>query len=410
MLVLLFLMGCSGPINAGRNEISGAYENVGGQKTNTAISNDGSDSESETEIVEKEETKEQIGTTSGEDESILPENGEDIDNNTDAKVEVVENEPSETEVSADDVVVTNEDINNNEAHENEIVSTENLVIPSFNLSVVPAYSGSPYAIVNGNKPYFSDSELVTTPFEYYSELDSLGRCGITYANICAEIMPTEARGEIGMIKPSGWKTIKYDFVDGKYLYNRCHLIGYQLSGENDNVNNLITGTRYLNVQGMLPLENQVANYVKKTDNHVLYRVTPIFEGNNLLAAGVLMEAKSVEDKGEGISFCVFCYNVQPGVVINYVDGSSYSDGSEEVVENGNTETTKNTGTNHTEVETITNPVPEDCTYVLNNNTKRFHYPYCSSVNDMAEHNKQYVNWDRETIMDKEYRPCGRCNP
>ena len=180
----------------------------------------------------------------------------------------------------------------------------------------------PYIVVNNNVPYFEESDYTTKAFEEYSELDSLGRCGVAYANICEEIMPTKERGSISSIKPSGWQTKKYDIVDGKYLYNRCHLIGYQLSGENANKKNLITGTRYMNVDGMLPFENMVADYVKETNNHVLYRVTPIFDGDNLVASGVLIEAKSVEDDGEGIEFCVYCYNIQPGIEIDYATGDS----------------------------------------------------------------------------------------
>lgn len=194
----------------------------------------------------------------------------------------------------------------------------------FTLDSIPAYSGSPYVELNGNVPYFEESEYTKEAFEYYSELDSLGRCQVAYANICTELMPTEERGQIGMIKPSGWHTVKYDCVEGKYLYNRCHLIGYQLAGENANELNLITGTRYLNVQGMLPFENMVDDYVEETKNHVLYRVTPVFEGDNLLASGVQMEAWSVEDQGKGICFNVYVYNVQPGVEIDYATGESKS--------------------------------------------------------------------------------------
>lgn len=187
---------------------------------------------------------------------------------------------------------------------------------------VPEYSGQPYVIINDNEPYFDKDNLTTQSFEKYSSLDSLGRCGVAYANIGEETMPTEKRGNIGMIKPSGWQIKKYDFIDGKYLYNRCHLIGYQLSGENANEKNLITGTRYMNTEGMLPFENQVAGYVQETGNHVLYRVTPVFEGNHLVADGVLMEAMSVEDQGLDLEFNVFVYNVQPGVKIDYATGNS----------------------------------------------------------------------------------------
>ncbi len=197
------------------------------------------------------------------------------------------------------------------------------VSEEFSLSNVAAYSGKPYVEINQNVPYFADSELSTTSYEYYSDLDSLGRCGVCIASVGQDIMPTEKRGDIGSVKPTGWHTIKYaGVVDGNYLYNRCHLIGYQLTGENANTKNLITGTRYLNVEGMLPFENMVADYVKESGNHVMYRVTPVFDGNNLLASGVLMEAKSVEDNGAGILFNVFCYNVQPGVTIDYATGDS----------------------------------------------------------------------------------------
>lgn len=190
------------------------------------------------------------------------------------------------------------------------------------LEDIPEYDGKPYVIINDNEPYFDQGDFTTKSFEEYSPLDDLGRCGVAFANIGEDIMPTKERGSIGMIKPSGWQTKKYDFVDGKYLYNRCHLIGYQLSGENANEKNLITGTRYMNTEGMLPFENEVADYVKDTGNHVLYRVTPVFEEDNLVADGVLMEAMSVEDRGLDIEFNVFVYNVQPQVKIDYQTGKS----------------------------------------------------------------------------------------
>lgn len=187
-----------------------------------------------------------------------------------------------------------------------------------------AYDGQPYAKINQNIPFFTENEYTTESFENYSELDSLGRCGVAYANISKELMPTEERGEIGMIKPSGWHTVKYpEVIEDLFLYNRCHLIGYQLAGENANEKNLITGTRYLNVEGMLPFENEVASYVRRTGNHVLYRVTPVYEDDNLVAEGVLMEAYSVEDQGKGIEFCVFVYNVQPGIEIEHKTGESW---------------------------------------------------------------------------------------
>lgn len=195
--------------------------------------------------------------------------------------------------------------------------------PSFDLASIPAFSGKPYVVINNNVPNFPDKDKTKKSFERYSDLDSLGRCGPAYANVCRDTMPTEKRGKIGSVKPSGWQTAKYDNVDGKYLYNRCHLIGYQLTAENANPKNLITGTRYLNVQGMLPFENMVADYVKETNHHVLYRVTPIFKGNNLVASGVQMEAYSVEDKGAGVQFNVYVYNNQPDITIDYKTGKSH---------------------------------------------------------------------------------------
>ena len=187
---------------------------------------------------------------------------------------------------------------------------------------IPAYSGAAYIAVNGNLPFFREEEYTVESYEFYSELDELGRCGVTMACIGTDLMPTEERGEIGSVKPTGWQSVKYDIVDGKYLYNRCHLIGFQLAGENANRKNLITGTRYLNIEGMLPFENLVADYVSETGNHVLYRVTPIFEGDDLVAEGVLLEGWSVEDQGEEVCFCVYAYNVQPGIVIDYATGES----------------------------------------------------------------------------------------
>ena len=205
----------------------------------------------------------------------------------------------------------------NEKHVNKETTNEEILL------LASEYSGNPFVEVNGNVPYFGKEEYTTESFEIYSELDSLGRCGVAYANIGKDLMPVEERGEIGMVKPSGWHTVKYpEVIEDLFLYNRCHLIGYQLSGENANVQNLITGTRYLNVEGMLPFENKVASYVRETGNHVLYRVTPVFEKDNLVAEGVQMEAYSVEDEGKGVAFCVFVYNVQPGIEIDYATGES----------------------------------------------------------------------------------------
>lgn len=204
------------------------------------------------------------------------------------------------------------------------ISNENKIsyTTSFDLNTIPEFTNEPYVVLNNNVPEFSEEYFTKEVFEEYSQLDYLGRCGPAFAKVGTETMPTEEREEIGRVKPSGWQTAKYDNVDGKYLYNRCHLIGFQLTAENANEKNLITGTRYMNVEGMLPFENMVAEYVRETKNHVLYRVTPIFEGENLVASGVQIEAKSVEDNGEGICFNVYVYNAQPGITIDYSNGNS----------------------------------------------------------------------------------------
>ena len=282
------------------------------------------------------------------------------------------------------------------------------------LADIPAYSGEPYVAINGNVPYFSDAEMTTTSFEDYSPLDSLGRCGVAYSCVGTETMPTEKRGPIGQIKPSGWHTVKYDFIDGKYLYNRCHLIGYQLTAENTNEQNLITGTRALNIDGMLPFENMTADYIKETGNHVLYRVTPMFDGNDLVSKGVLMEAKSVEDNGDGILFCVFAYNVQPGVTIDYATGDNEADGTQ----GGQSSTTIAAATTPTESavaatptpEPVVEQVPQGTTYILNTNTKKFHYPSCGSVKQMKESNKQSYTGSRDDVIAMGYVPCKKCNP
>lgn len=258
--------------------------------------------------------------------------------------------------------------------------------PEISMEEIPAYAGEPYVVIHDNVPGFTQEDLVTDSYESYSELDALNRCGVVMACIGQDLMPTQERGSIGQVKPTGWQTVKYDCVDGKYLYNRCHLIGFQLTGENANECNLITGTRYLNVEGMLPFENMVADYVTETGNHVLYRVTPIFEGDNLVASGVQMEAQSVEDDGEGIAFNVYCYNVQPGVEIDYATGDSWLAEQTEATTGGGQ------------------------TYVLNTSSQKFHLPECSSVESIQEQNKQTVTCDRQDLIDQGYEPCGRCDP
>lgn len=265
------------------------------------------------------------------------------------------------------------------------VSSQGAVV---SLDEVPEYAGDPYVVVNDNEPSFSKSDFTTASFEEYSDLDDLGRCGTVFANIGKDLMPTEKRGSIGSVKPSGWKTVKYDNVDGKYLYNRCHLIGYQLTAENANEKNLITGTRYMNVDGMLPFENLVADYIKETGNHVLYRVTPIFDGKNLVANGVQMEAESVEDEGEGVKFNVYVYNNQPGISIDYATGES----------------------RRTSDETKNSDSSKEQTFVVNTNTHKFHNPSCGSARDTKESNKETLKCLRQELIGQGYEPCQRCNP
>lgn len=268
------------------------------------------------------------------------------------------------------------------SHVNE--PEENTKIDDF-LEEIPDYSGSPRVEINHNVPFFPETDKTRKDaFEIYSPLDSLGRCGVAYANICKEIQPTEPRGTIGSVRPSGWHTVKYNsIIDGNYLYNRCHLIGYQLAGENGNVQNLITGTRYLNVVGMLPLENEVEDYVSKSGNHVLYRVTPVFEGNNLVASGVLMEAYSVEDNGAGIQFCYYCYNVQPGISIDYATGESAESKDETDTETG-------------------------VYYIVNATNRKVHKSTCSTL---PKDENQIIYNTLEEVREAGYTDsCGNCHP
>ena len=281
-------------------------------------------------------------------------------------------------------------------------------VDAADLSQIPNYTGNPYTIVNDNEPKFDESDFKTEAFETYSDLDNLGRCGVAYANICKELMPTEKRGKIGMIKPSGWHTVKYPkIVKDRYLYNRCHLIGFQLAGENANEKNLITGTRYLNVDGMLPFEDEVAAYVKETGNHVLYRVTPVFDGDNLVASGVQMEAESVEDSGEGVKFNVYCYNIQPGIGIDYTTGDSWV--NQEPVIDGEPEDNNSVVVNSDD-RADSNMESEESEYIINTNTGKFHSPNCDSVTKMKAKNKKEFTGSREELISDGYEPCGNCKP
>ena len=263
---------------------------------------------------------------------------------------------------------------------------EPVEVPVISLAEVPAYSGEAFAVLNGNVPLFTEDDMTTESYEYYDDLDAWNRCTYTMACIGRDLMPTEERGNIGQVRPTGWVTAKYDFVDGKYLYNRCHLIGFQLTGENANERNLITGTRYMNVEGMLPFENMVADYIKETGNHVLYRVIPVFDGENPLASGVTMEAWSVEDEGEGICFYVYVYNVQPGVDIDYTTGES----------------------------SLAAPVAEEGeeteTFVVNTSSRKFHKESCAQWQSIKEENRQIFDTTRNQMLAWDFKPAGCCNP
>ena len=274
---------------------------------------------------------------------------------------------------------------------------------SFSLEDIPDFSGDAYVVLEDNQPSFTQEDLTTESFETYSPLDALGRCGVAYANVSLDTMPTQDRESISQVKPSGWQTAEYDtdLVDGGYLYNRCHLIGFQLTGENANEENLITGTRYLNVEGMLPFENMVADYVKETGNHVLYRVTPVFSGSELVARGVELEALSVEDNGEGVCFHVYCYNNQPGITIDYATGDSWLSGETAPRGSQSEANTSDTGSADQGTEQH---------YVLNTRSKKFHLPDCSVAASMSQSNRQDYTGTRQSLLDQGYTPCGTCNP
>lgn len=341
------------------------------------------------------------------------------DSETESYVETVQTESAENDPGDETEIQAAAQVQSDDSKQ-KVVHTG--TASAFNAADVPAYSGEPYTAVNNNEPYFTSDNLTTEAFENYSELDALGRCGVAYANVCLETMPTEKRGNISEVKPTGWHSVKYDNVDGKSLYNRCHLIGYQLTAENANQQNLITGTRYLNVDGMLPFENMVADYVKETDNHVLYRVTPIFTGDNLVADGVLMEGYSVEDEGDGICFCVYAYNVQPGITIDYATGDSWlssEKGNSDSSSGGNSAVSQSaadkSGTQQAAVQTesvkeTSAPVSTGTEYILNTNTKKFHYPSCSSVKQMKASNKKEYTGSRDDLIAQGYDPCKKCNP
>ena len=320
---------------------------------------------------------------------------------------------NENEVNQNTKIESSENIDNKKEDENnsdelkesgidEKFNHENAIGSLISLKDIPKFSNKPYAVINNNKPYFTEKELSNRKsFESYSELDGLNRCGTAIACIGKDLMPTQERGAIGSVKPTGWQTAKYDVVDGKYLYNRCHLIGFQLTAENANEKNLITGTRYLNVEGMLPFENMVADYIKETSNHVLYRVTPIFDGNNLVASGVLMEARSIEDNGKGIEFNIYCYNNQPKIMIDYSTGESFE--------------LDNKGNGNKNLDSKTKAINKDKDsekgrFFINKSTKKIHKPDCTSVKESNSKNIEEYNGKIIDLLNQGYERCKKCNP
>lgn len=309
-------------------------------------------------------------------------------------------------------------------HDRDFIKTQLQLCKRFDIEAFlenpPDYDGNAVTVINRNIPLFTEEEIAQSKSINYSPLDELGRCGTALGLLGPETIPQEKRGMIGDVRPSGWQTVRYDDrIEDRYLYNRCHLIGYQLAGDNADPRNLITGTRYLNMSGMLPFENMVFAYISETANHVLYRVRPIFIEDNLLASGVLMEARSIEDQGRGISFCVYAHNVQPGVIINYKSGDSIADNQwncslpVEIAQETNTELLLPDSEKADMVPNKTLPESEnfmEVTYVLNTNTKRFHDPSCPSVQETKEKNRKDFYGTREEAIEEGYIPCGRCKP
>ncbi len=299
---------------------------------------------------------------------------------------VMELEPTADSGNADSEAANSEAVVSGTASHAEISAGLEFDSEVLGEITIPAYSGQAYTAVNNNVPFFDPAAYDSSSFETYGELDPLGRCTGAFACVGIDLMPTEERGSISQVKPSGWQTAEYEIVDGGYLYNRCHLIGYQLTAENANEQNLITGTRYMNVDGMLPFENMAADYIKETENHVLYRVTPLFIGDELVARGVLMEGWSMEDGGDGVCFNVFVYNIQPGIAIDYATGESRLEGSD------------------------SGAAEETAAYILNTNTHKFHLPSCASAADIKEENRETFTGSREELIAEGYSPCGNCSP
>lgn len=325
-------------------------------------------------------------------------------------VNVIESDVTETDPFEEDTTVLEETTLFEKTTQAQTISTQNHNVKvkykssKLKLKDIPKYKvvKAPFIRVNGNKPTFTKKEIKKKSYQKFSKLDSLGRCGVAIASIGRDIMPKSKRTSISSVYPSGWHTYRYASVAGRYLYNRCHLIGHQLTGQNANAKNLITGTRYLNVDGMLPFEDEVAECVKFSNKHVMYRVTPLYKGKNLVASGVQMEAYSVEDKGKSCSFNVYCYNVQPGIKINYKTGTSKGSGK---ISGGKTSNGKKYKKKYSNKK-----VKKSGKYVISKNTRKFHYASCTYVKRIKNSNRQFFNGSRKTLINQGYSPCKSCRP
>lgn len=313
-------------------------------------------------------------------------------------------EPVTTELSTEPVSEEESDQKLKDEEIPEVTSKD------INIQDIPAYSGKSYIELNNNIPIFTDEDKKSTEaFEQYSNLDCLGRCGVAFANVCKELMPTEERGNIGDIRPSGWHTVKYpDVIEDNYLYNRSHLIAYSLAGENANEKNLITGTRYFNQETMQIFELKVLDYVRENDNHVLYRVTPVFENDNLIATGVIMEAWSVEDEGRGICFNVFCYNVQPGIEIDYATGESKRAKADGAAKTDGAATADSTAKTDSATASDSDLYNTRMSFILNTHTKKIHMPGCRGVKQMSDRNKLECESTINDLIEQGYVPCKMC--
>ena len=378
---------------------------------------DTADSDDITDIVDTDDTVDAVDTDDMDDSDNADSEdyddtasdvlGDTTDNVTDDAIESGTNDATESGTN---------DATEGATDESATVETEKTDETEKDYSAdppgIPPYSGTPYYILNSNHPEFLPEEITTKSYEFYSELDSLGRCGYTMACIGKDLMPTEDRGSISSVKPSGWVNKTYDasIVSGGYIYNRCHLIGFQLTGENANKKNLITGTKYLNINGMLPFENMVADYVKETDNHVMYRVTPIYVGDNLVASGVQIEAYSVEDNGDGICFNVYLYNVQPQITIDYATGDNWLTNPPAIEPETEAPETAPSATEASGTESGAETDVSGEKYVLNTDSKKIHIPTCSYATKISSKNRQEYRGDLTDLINSGYTACGVCKP